>query len=281
MIKHEYQLYTTLFIIGTALLITANVATKVDSSNDEKSSESFQSNTIDSEEKAVTYYSSSLVESERVKFEDLKPLKTDDASITDSENAVTLTNLYYKNNANDSNNEADLPETIIPDEETICDSMEIDSESESDSGQDDFESLAIPSGETDCYGFMDYRTLTDTSSKQWELQQSAWTDWQGFRRIGNDYCVALGTYYGEIGDRFIVTTDKGNSYSVIMSDAKGYDAVSYDGYKSWYHVCGDGRLNVVEFICDTDCLDSSAWTMGDCGVLDNIGGNVVSIERID
>jgi hypothetical protein len=142
-------------------------------------------------------------------------------------------------------------------------------------------SLEIPDGDCSSFMFMDYRALTDTSSKQWELQQYAWTDWQGFRRIGDDYCVALGTYYGEMGDRFRVTTDKGNTYTVIEADAKGNDAVFYNDYQSWYHVCGDGRLNVVEFICDTDCLDSSAWTMGDCGVLDNIGGNVVSIERID
>lgn len=281
MIKNEHQLYTTLFIIGTALLITANVATKVDSSNDEKSSDSFQNNIVDSEEKAVTYYSSSLVESERVKFEDLKPLKTDNTSITDSENAVTLTNLYYKNNTNDSNDDNDLPKMIIPDEETICDSMEIGSESESDSRQDDFESLAIPSGETDCYGFMDYRTLTDTSSKQWELQQSAWTDWQGFRRIGNDYCVALGTYYGEIGDRFRITTDEGNSYTVIEADAKGNDAVFYNDYQSWYHVCGNGRINLIEFVVDGDLIPNECWQMGDMGVIDSIGGNVVSIERID
>ena len=139
--------------------------------------------------------------------------------------------------------------------------------------------MEIPWGDCSNMAYMDFRTLTDVASAQWELQQYAWTDWQGFRRIGDDYCVALGTYYGQVGDRFRITTDKGNVYTVIEADAKGY-AVSYDGYHTWYHVCGDGRINVVEFVVDTYCLDSYALTMGDCNVIDNIGGNIISIERL-
>lgn len=174
---------------------------------------------------------------------------------------------YDEESINDSSEESGV-ESLI--EQTAC-VKEVD---------ESYESLEIPYGQTDCFLYMDYRAITDTSSKQWELQQSAWTDWQGFRRIGDDYCVALGTYYGEIGDRFRVTTDKGNSYSVIMSDAKGYDAVSYDGYKSWYHVCGYGRINLIEFVVDGNLIPNECWQMGDMGVIDSIGGNVVSIERI-
>lgn len=154
-------------------------------------------------------------------------------------------------------------------------------ESDLDLAKPIIESLDIPFGDTSCMMYMDYRALTDTTSKQWELQQNAYTDWQGFRKIGDDYCVALGTYYGQIGDRFRISTDKGNCYSVIMSDAKGFDAVFYNDYQSWYHVCGDSRVNLIEFVVDTYSLDNYAQIMGDCGVLDNIGGNIVSVERID
>lgn len=137
------------------------------------------------------------------------------------------------------------------------------------------ENLAIPYGDCSNYMYMDYRTLTDTTSKQWELQQYAYTDWQGIRVYDGCYMVAMGTYYGQVGDKFRITTDWGNSYCVIMGDAKGWDSV--DG---WYHVAGDGRLNVVEFIVDTYSLNGYAATMGDMGVLDNIGGDIISIERI-
>lgn len=137
------------------------------------------------------------------------------------------------------------------------------------------ESMDIPYGCTDCYLYMDYRAITDTSSKQWALQQTAWTDSQGLRRIGDDYCVALGTFYGQVGDRFRITTDRGNVYTICMSDAKGYDS------NGWYHVAGNGKINLVEFIVATEYLPSEVIIMGDCGVLNNIGGNVVKIERLE
>lgn len=137
------------------------------------------------------------------------------------------------------------------------------------------ESLEIPQGDCSSFLYMDYRAITDTSSKQWALQQTAWTDSQGLRRIGDDYCVALGTFYGQVGDRFRITTDRGNVYTVQMADAKGYDS------NGWYHVAGDGKINLVEFIVATEYLPNEVTLHGDCGVLENIGGNVIKIERID
>ena len=137
-----------------------------------------------------------------------------------------------------------------------------------------YESLEIPQGDCSSFLYMDYRAITDTSSKQWELQQMAWTDSDGFRRIGDDYCVALGTYYGQVGDRFRITTDRGNVYTVQMADAKGYDS------NGWYHVAGNGKINLVEFIVATECLPSEVTVMGDCGILENIGGNIIKIERL-
>lgn len=137
-----------------------------------------------------------------------------------------------------------------------------------------YESLEIPQGDCSSFLYMDYRAITDTSSKQWELQQYAWTDSQGLRKIGDDYCVALGTFYGQVGDRFRITTDRGNVYTVQMADAKGYDS------NGWYHVAGNGKINLVEFIVATEYLPNEVTLHGDCGVLENIGGNVVKIERL-
>ena len=150
-----------------------------------------------------------------------------------------------------------------------------------DTVQEFTESMEIPWGDCSNMMYMDFRTLTDTTSAQYELQQYAWTDSQGFRRYGDYYMVAMGTYYGYVGDTFRITTDRGNCYDVILGDCKGIDALSYDGYRSWYHVAGDYRINVIEFIVDTYCLDGYAAMMGDCGVLNNIGGNVIKIERLN
>lgn len=138
-----------------------------------------------------------------------------------------------------------------------------------------YESLEIPQGDCSSFLYMDYRAITDTSSKQWALQQMAWTDSDGFRRIGDDYCVALGTFYGQVGDRFRITTDRDNVYTVQMADAKGYDS------NGWYHVAGNGKINLVEFIVQTEYLPNEVALHGDCGVLDNVGGNIVKIERLE
>lgn len=154
---------------------------------------------------------------------------------------------------------------VITDDSSYVDNSEIEAEL--------YERLELPQGDCSAFLYMDYRAITDTASKQWELQQSAWTDDQGFRRIGDDYCVALGTFYGQVGDRFRVTTDRGNVYWIRMSDAKGGDS------NGWYHVAGDGRINLVEFLVATEYLPSEVTFSGDCGVLENIGGNIVKIEK--
>ena len=68
---------------------------------------------------------------------------------------------------------------------------------------------------------MDYRKITHTNSKQYELQQECWTDELGLRRHGSDYVIALGTYFSDtVGDRFKVHLDNGNSFYATIGDIK-------------------------------------------------------------
>ena len=62
--------------------------------------------------------------------------------------------------------------------------------------------------------YMDYRTITDTASRQYQLQQSAWTDDQGLRRLGEDYLVAMGTGWRKRGLRGTVSGDAGQRCAV-------------------------------------------------------------------
>ena len=41
--------------------------------------------------------------------------------------------------------------------------------------------------------YMSYKTITDKTSRQYELQTIAYTDEYGFRKIGDRYLVAIGT----------------------------------------------------------------------------------------
>lgn len=126
--------------------------------------------------------------------------------------------------------------------------------------------------------YMDYRCITDTSSVQYEMQQQAYTDSRGFRRIGDDYCVALGTGFTDgCGERFAVYLDSGYSFTAIVSDVKS--DVHTDSTNR-YVPRGDNSGNVVEFIIDSDCADGSMLSSGNAGYYEDLSGNVVGIEPI-
>ncbi len=126
--------------------------------------------------------------------------------------------------------------------------------------------------------YMDYRCITDTSSLQYSLQQQAYTDSRGFRRIGDDYCVALGTGITDgCGERFLITLDSGYSFSAIVSDVK---ADVHTDSTNCYAPRGENSGNVVEFIVDTDNADDYMLTCGTAGCFEDLSGNVVSVQKI-
>ena len=122
--------------------------------------------------------------------------------------------------------------------------------------------------------FMDYRSITDTTSPQWALQESAWTDETGLRRVGQDYCIALGSAYGtEIGTRYIITLDTGEQFSAILADQKA-DQDTVDGHTR------DTNGAVVEFIVQTEDLPQEVRQMGDVSEIRSFTGEVDEIIKI-
>lgn len=139
-------------------------------------------------------------------------------------------------------------------------------------------SYDIPTGDTSFHGYMDYACITDINSLQYQLQLNCWTDSQGIRRQGNDVCIALGSYYGtEIGTRYLITTDMGNSFTAVLADCK---ADIHTDYNNQYRDTGNGFKNVVEFIVDTYALDPDVMSSGNIGTYSNYSGNIVSIQKI-
>lgn len=123
---------------------------------------------------------------------------------------------------------------------------------------------------------MDYRCITNTSSSQYKLQQLAYTNDKGLRKIDNDYCVALGTYYTSgCGERFEIVLGNGNSFTVIVSDVKD------DAHTDATNRYNPSNGNVVEFIVDTDSLHSNIRRDGSIGSYDEFSGSVISIKKID
>lgn len=128
---------------------------------------------------------------------------------------------------------------------------------------------------------MPYTAITDKTSDQWNLQQQAYTDDNGFRRINEAYMVAMGSYYANAcGERLIITLDTGKTFTVVIGDFK--DDEQTDPLNMYHPVIYEGKqvaANVLEFIVDTEVMDDTVLSSGTvCGL--GFKGEIIKIEKI-
>lgn len=127
-------------------------------------------------------------------------------------------------------------------------------------------------GEYKCY--MDYRAITSTGSPQYQLQQEAYTDKCGLRRVGCFYCVALGSAFGsEIGTHYVVTLSSGKQIPVILADQKADGDTTLDNTR-------DHNGAVLEFVVDTPAMPSVVRQSGSVSSIPEFAGEVVEIRRL-
>ena len=106
--------------------------------------------------------------------------------------------------------------------------------------------------------FMSYTAITDKTSKQYALQQMAYTDEMGFRKINNRYCVAIGTAFGaSVGQIFNVELDNGTMIPCVVGDIKDDRDTDASNVFTSQGCC-------LEFIVDIPKLDGIIKTLGDC-----------------
>ncbi len=139
--------------------------------------------------------------------------------------------------------------------------------------------LAVPAILSEVKLFTDYRKYNIEGTPHNRLQNAAYTDENGCRRYGEDYLVALGSYYStDIGDRFEITLDTGNIFTVMLADGKNdkdldecnmyYPCETYGGYK---------RANLIEFIIDSDVLAKEVYGYGSLDKIPELQGSVTKI----
>lgn len=106
--------------------------------------------------------------------------------------------------------------------------------------------------------FMSYKAITDKTSYQYILQQDAYTDEMGFRKINNRYCVAIGTAFKvNIGQQFDAELENGTIIECIVGDIKANNDTDITNTFTSQGCC-------LEFIVDTKKLDGTIKTLGDC-----------------
>lgn len=132
-------------------------------------------------------------------------------------------------------------------------------------------SLSVPAN-MHFKSYTNYHCLS-RSSAQWKLQEKAYTDNNGIRKVGNDYLVAMGSYYAKrLGDRFRITTSTGNVFTVMVCDFKA------DGdTNSTHQYTNNGCM--IEFYVDNN-LNSKAKQMGDISYIKGFSGNITKVERL-
>lgn len=149
---------------------------------------------------------------------------------------------------------------------------------------DDFVQYEIPDLDTDFKTYMDYHAITDKNSVQYRMQQDAWTDEYGLRRLNDDYMIALGTYYTKsCGERFKITLASGNTFTAVVGDIKADEHTDINNqFSPVYNAAGEFiGANVVEFIVDTACLPKNIKTWGSVGACPEFKGDITIIERIN
>jgi hypothetical protein len=141
------------------------------------------------------------------------------------------------------------------------------------------ESMSVPDGDTSFKSYMDYKCITDSNSPQYKLQGECWTDKNGLRRFGDDYVIAVGSYYAEsVGERLEITLDSGDKFTAVVGDFK---ADSHTDSTHRYYPMSNGDKNVIEFIVDTGSLDKKAKRMGDISYVDGFEGNIESVTKTE
>jgi hypothetical protein len=91
-----------------------------------------------------------------------------------------------------------------------------------------------------------------------------------------DYCCAMGTFYGYVGDRLLVTLENGTQFTVKICDSKG---------DRRYHNFGNGGKSVIEFIYADGYLPDCTAFSGNYGLYNwsglDLGANIESVKKIN
>ena len=131
--------------------------------------------------------------------------------------------------------------------------------------------------------YEDYRLITSPSSKQfWYIREHMTVDESGFLYDEDGFIgAALGSYYGEIGDRFYFTLDTG----IVLPLVKGEEKDDGDTDRTnCYHTI-DG--SIIEFVIDDEYAADYFGANGNGYVLNGnynnyslFSGSVVKVEKV-
>ena len=103
-------------------------------------------------------------------------------------------------------------------------------------------------GWTNCFTYMNWELITNTSSPQYKLIQEAGGrkyNGNGYGQIEGHYVIACAANVGTVGDYIDVKLANGLVLHCIVGDIKSPGDANYD---PWGHLYGGGYISVIEFV---------------------------------
>ena len=160
-------------------------------------------------------------------------------------------------------------------QEEVVDELEVDISSEiTTSDQVEYPTPNI-NGEFKSY--TNYQLLNHNSPQWTQIQchPDAYTDINGLRKVGEYYCVAMGSYYAErLGDLFEIQTE-GGSFKVIICDFKADVHTDINNQYTINNGC------MVEFYVDMSAFSSYHQNLGNVSYVDvNFQGKILSVSKL-
>lgn len=138
--------------------------------------------------------------------------------------------------------------------------------------------------QTSAKTYMDYRAITNKASAQYKLIHSDVITIceDGFLRDADGFIgVAMGSYFGPIGSRYVCKLDNGKEIKVIKVEAKA-DQHAISGF------CGYVAYDIIEFVIDTKAswMQQNKWGngyifSGNFNNCDMFKGKIVSIDKVE
>lgn len=136
---------------------------------------------------------------------------------------------------------------------------------------------SVPSNGGKFKSYTNYKLLSKRSPQWTKIQcnTNAYTDGNGLRKVGEYYCVAMGSYYSRnLGDLFEIRTENG-TFKVILCDFKA------DRHTDSTHRYTSRNGCVVEFYVNTSSLNRTAKRMGDISYIGGaFSGRITGITKI-
>ena len=131
--------------------------------------------------------------------------------------------------------------------------------------------------------YMDYHFITCKSSPQYKYiySDAITVDDKGFLVTEDGYIgVALGTYFGPVGTKYIFTLDTGIELKLVKVEVKSDKHTCENNYKA-------GSNDVIEFVIDTKTqyMQDNIWSnglifQGNFNNCEDFKGNIIKIEEV-